>query len=253
MSTPIEDGVSFYSQIAAEFHASYRTDANRVERIRVWQKFLDRYAPGAHFAYDIGCGSGVLTCDVAGRGIETIGIDGAAGMLSIANRTAQASGLGNVSFRQERLPIADIADWRRADLVVSSSAIEYLESIPEALRFLSNLLRDGGVTIFSVSNRDSLSRAIVRAVHAVTGRPRYLSFLRHFMTAEEIQTAVATAGLVYLEHAYFGGADRLNRLLGRCLPPRFATNMIIMAASKPAGAARGGNPQFERRPPEARG
>lgn len=234
MSAPIEDGVSFYSRIAPEFHASYSTDANRVERVRVWRSLLDRYAPGAHFAYDIGCGSGVLACDLAGRGIETIGIDGAPGMLSIANRTAQAHGLGNVSFKQERLPVADVAEWRRADLVVSSSAIEYLESIPEALRFLSNLLLDGGVTIFSVSNRDSVSRAMVRAVHAVTGRPRYLSFLRHFMTAQEIRVALATAGLVYLEHAYFGGADRLNRLLGQCLPPRFATNMIIMAARKPA-------------------
>jgi 2-polyprenyl-3-methyl-5-hydroxy-6-metoxy-1,4-benzoquinol methylase len=243
MSTP-QDGVSFYSQIAAEFHASYSSDANRLERLAVWRKFLDRYAAGTHFAYDMGCGSGVLSCDLAGRGIETIGIDGAAGMLSIATRTAQASGLANVSFRQQRLPVADIADWRRADLIVSSSAIEYLESIPEALRFVSNLLRDGGVAIFSVSNRDSLSRAMVRAVHAVTGRPRYLSFLRHFMTAEEIRAAVATAGLVYLEHAYFGGADRLNRLLGQCLPQRFATNMIIMAARKPTAA--------ERWPPEAR-
>jgi SAM-dependent methyltransferase len=195
----------------------------------------------------------VLACELAGRGIETIGIDGAAGMLSIANRTARACGLGNVSFRQQRLPIADTTDWRRADLVVSSSAIEYLESIPEALRFLSNLLRDGGVTIFSVSNRDSLSRAMVRAVHAVTGRPRYLSFLRHFMSAEQVQAAVATAGLDYVEHAYFGGADRLNRLLGRCLPPRFASNMIIMAARKPAAAGRAGNPQLERRPPAVRG
>jgi len=253
MATPVEDGVSFYSQIAPEFHASYSTDANRAERVRVWRSFLERYAPGAQFAYDIGCGSGVLSCELAGRGIETVGIDGAAGMLSIASRTARADGLDNVSFRQERLPIIDLADWRRADLVVSSSAIEYLESIPEALRFLRTLLADGGVTIFSVSNRDSLSRAMVRAVHAVTGRPRYLSFLRHFMTAEELQAAVATAGLVYLEHAYFGGADRLNRLLGRCLPPRFASNMIIMAASRPAAAGGAGNPQSERRLPDARG
>ena len=234
MSTPIEDGVSFYSQIAPEFHASYGSDANRIERVRVWRKFLDRYATGAQFAYDIGCGSGVLSCELAGRGIETVGIDGAAGMLAIASRTAQANRLGNLSFRQERLPVADTAHWRLADLIVSSSAIEYLESIPEALRFLGNLLREDGVTIFSVSNRDSLSRAVVRAVHAATGRPRYLSFLRHFMTADELRAAVAAAGLVHLEHAYFGGADRLNRLLGRCLPPRFATNMIIMAARKPA-------------------
>jgi SAM-dependent methyltransferase len=232
MSALKDDGVSFYSRIAADFHASYETDPNRLERMRVWQHFLDRYAASARFAYDIGCGSGLLACELAGRGIETIGIDGAAGMLSIARQSAQARGLTNVSFREHRLPIVDTAGMRRANLVISSSAIEYLESIPDALRFLRNLLVESGVVIFSLSNRDSLSRGLVRLVHRLTGQPRYLSYLRHFMTVGEIKSALAAADLSYLEHAYFGGADRLNRLLRRCLSQRFANNMIIVVARK---------------------
>src|SRR5450432_4064324 len=131
MSAPVEDGVGFYSRIAPDFHASYATDPNRIERMRVWQHFFERYAPDARFAYDIGCGSGLLACELAGRGIETIGIDGAAGMLSIAQSSAKARRLTNVSFRHSRLPIADTAGLRAADLVISSSAIEYLESIPD--------------------------------------------------------------------------------------------------------------------------
>jgi predicted TPR repeat methyltransferase len=232
MSAPVDDGVSFYSQVAPDFHASYATDPNRLERMRVWTQFLDRYATRATFAYDIGCGSGVLACELASRGIETIGIDGAAGMLSIAQQTARARGLANASFIQHRLPIADTTRFRRAQLVVSSSAIEYLESMPVALGFLRELLDDGGVTVFSVSNRDSISRRLVRAVHRVTGRPRYLRFLRHFMTAQELQAAVSAAGLTYLEHSYFGAADRLNRLLGQIVEPRLASNMIIVAARR---------------------
>jgi hypothetical protein len=121
---------------------------------------------------------------------------------------------------------------RRAELVVSSSAIEYLDSIPEALGFLRALLEDTGIVIFSVSNRDSISRRAVRTIHHVTGRPRYLSFLRHFMTVTEIKTALAAAGLTYLEHAYFGRADRVNRFLGHLLAPRLASNMIIVAARR---------------------
>jgi 2-polyprenyl-3-methyl-5-hydroxy-6-metoxy-1,4-benzoquinol methylase len=229
---PADDGVSFYSKTARDFHASYDTDPNRIERMRVWDEILDRYVPGARFAYDIGCGSGVLTCELGRRGVETVGIDGAAGMLVIAERTAAAGGLSNVSFRQQRLPIAETTSFRLADLIVSSSAIEYLQSIPEALHFLCSLLRDGGVAIFSISNRTSISRRMVRIVHRVTGHPRYLRYLRHFMIVEEIRSALETAGLTYLEHAYFGGADRLNRLLGLLLPPRFANNMIIVAARK---------------------
>lgn len=232
MSAPVDDGVSFYSKVAPDFHASYAFDPNRIERMQVWGQFLDRYAKGARFAYDIGCGSGVLACELAKRGIETIGIDGAAGMLSIAESTAAARSLSNVSFRQHRLPIADTTGFRSADLVISSSAIEYLDSIPEALAFLRSLLRDGGVAVFSVSNRDSLSRRLVRFIHRLTGRPRYLKFLRHFMTLDELRAMVGAAGLTYLEHAYFGGADRLNRLLGRCVSPRFASNMIIVAVQR---------------------
>lgn len=246
MSAPIEDGVSFYSRIAPEFHASYDTDPNRIERMRVWQHLIDRYAPSTLFAYDIGCGSGLLACELAGRGIETVGIDGAAGMLSIAQLSAKARGLTNVSFRQCRLPILDTAGLRRAHLVISSSAIEYLESIPDALRFLRDLLEDSGVVIFSLSNRDSVSRSMVRMVHRLTGRPRYLSYLRHFMTAEEIKAAVDAAGLVCLEHAYFGGADRLNRLLRWCLPQRFANNMIIVVARKSSAASGGAGVPFAR-------
>lgn len=232
MSAPVEDGVSYYSKVAPEFHASYASDPNRLERMRVWTQYLDRHGAQAAFAYDVGCGSGVLACELARRGIETVGIDGAAGMLQIARSAASARGLNNVSFREHRLPLADTTGFRRADLVVSSSAIEYLDSIPDALRFLHDLLAPGGVVIFSVSNLDSISRRLVRAVHRLTGRPRYLSFLRHFLTVEQLRAALEAAHLSYLEHGYFGRADRLNRVLGAVVAPRYSSNMIIMAARR---------------------
>jgi SAM-dependent methyltransferase len=232
MEVPSDDGISYYSQVAADFHASYNSDPNRLERMQVWGSFLDRYTAGVTFAYDIGCGSGMLACELAGRGIETVGIDGASGMLAIAERTSRMRGLTNLSFRQERLPMADVSGLRLAQLIVSSSAIEYLESFPAALAFLHNLLEDSGIAIFSVSNRHSLSRRLVRTCHRLTGRPRYLRFLRHFMTVTELKSATRAAGLKYLEHAYFGGADRLNRALGRVVTPPFANNMIIVAAQK---------------------
>jgi SAM-dependent methyltransferase len=198
--------------------------------VHVWEDFLNRYTPGATFGYDIGCGSGVLSCQMAKRGIETIGIDGAAAMLAIAQETARKRGLSNLHFQQERLPIANITRFRQADIIISSSAIEYLDSIPESLRFLRNLLKETGVVIFSVSNRDSISRRVVRWVHRLTGRPRYLKFLRHFMRVRDIKMALSDTGLAYVEHAYFGSADGLNRFLGLFLPPRLSSNMIIVAA-----------------------
>jgi len=234
MSAPNQpsDAVAFHSQIATDFHASYRDDPNRLERVRIWNALLDRYARNAKFAYDIGCGSGVLACNIAGRGIETIGIDGAAGMLRVSEQTSRDQSLTNISFQQHRLPIADTTGFRQADIVISSSVIEYLNSIPEALVFLRALLRPEGVLMFSVSNRSSVSRALVRWVHRLTGRPRYFGLLRHFMTIEDIQADLRVSGLTYVEHVYFGRSDRLNRALSGLVSPKYSSNMILVVAKR---------------------
>jgi SAM-dependent methyltransferase len=226
------DAVEFYSGVATEFHSSYKKDANRHERLRVFEDYLNRYAAGAAFAYDLGCGSGVFACELARRGIETIGIDGAPGMLAIAERTARERGLSNLHFQQHVLPIADTAGFRQADIITSSSAIEYFESIPGAFCFLRNLLKESGVVVFSMSNRDSISRKIARRIHRLTGRPKYLGFSRLRVADKDVKAALSAAGLTYLEHAYFARADRFNRFLGLFLPPRLSSNMIIVAARR---------------------
>lgn len=228
------DAVAYYSENAVAFHASYRFDANRRERLRVWRRLLDWYAKGAHAAYDLGCGSGILACELARRGIATIGIDGAAGMLALARQTAQQAGLHNVSFQMHRLPLADPSGHAPADLVISSSALEYLDSLHQALACARALLRPGGTLLFSVSNRCCWSRKAVRLVHRFTGRPPYIGLIRHFMTVPELRAALAAAGLEYLEHEYFGRADRINRALRRVLPARHASNMILVVARRPA-------------------
>jgi hypothetical protein len=155
-------------------------------------------------------------------------------MLAVSKKAAADAGLINIQFQQSRLPIADTSGYRPADLVLSSSVIEYLDSIPEALRLLKALSRPGATIIFSVSNKDSLSRRLVRLVHGLTGRPRYFGLLKHFMNIQEIQADLRTVGLEYVEHRYFGGADRMNSVLGAVLPKRFASNMIVVVARRPA-------------------
>ncbi len=236
MSAEPTDAVSYYSDVAERFHASYREDANRLERVRVWNGFFDRYLTGPWDgrgrAYDLGCGSGILACELGRRGLDVIGVDGAPNMLAIADRSAREQNLHSVSFQQHRLPIADITGLPVADIVISSSALEYLDSMPEALRFVHGLLKPGGTLIFSVSNYDSLSRRAVRVVHGLTGKPAYFGLLKQFMTVAAIKTDLEQTGFTYLEHAYFARADRINRSLGLVLGERFASNMIIVAARR---------------------
>ena len=227
-----QDAVAYYSDVASDFHASYKNDANRLERVKIWRGYFDRFLQDVTFAYDMGCGSGILACELAGRGIETIGIDGASNMLAIAARSAEQQKLGNVTFQQHRLPIQDTAPFRVADAIISSSALEYLDSMPVALASLHRMIRPGGTMIFSVSNYDSLSRKAVRLVHSLTGKPAYFGLLKQFMTVAQIQTDLRATGYTYLAHSYFAKSDRLNRILGTVLPERLASNMIIVAARR---------------------
>lgn len=224
------DAVEFFSRGATDFHASYDGDANRLERLRVWRDVLDRYATNAQTAYDLGCGSGILAVELGKRGISTVGIDGAEGMLAIAQRLAEGEGCANVRFEQRRLPLENPNELPRADLVVSSSVLEYLESVDVALGSFRDLLAPEGTLIFSISNRASLSRKVVSLVHKLTGRPRYFSLIRNMVTSEEIDSHLRRVGLVRVALRYFGGADRLNRLLAHLVPPRRASNMLIVVA-----------------------
>jgi SAM-dependent methyltransferase len=133
---------------------------------------------------------------------------------------------------QRILPIHDTTGFRIADVIISSSALEYLDSMPDALGFLHRMLRPGGVLIFSVSNRDSLSRKAVRLVHSLTGRPTYFGHLRQFMTVQGLHIELRNAGFTCLDHAYFGKADGINRCLGLFMSERLASNMIIIAARR---------------------
>jgi hypothetical protein len=93
---------------------------------------------------------------------------------------------------------ATAACWRARWRSTASRVLEptaRAASIQEAQRFLRDPFKDSGVVIFSVSNHDSLSRKLVRTVRRLIGRPRYLKFLRHIMTVDEIKRDLADAGL----------------------------------------------------------
>jgi hypothetical protein len=54
------------------------------------------------------------------------------------------------------------------------------------------------------------------------------------MNIDEIRTDLRSVGLEYVEHLHFGGADKINTVLGAVLPARFSSNMIVVVARRPA-------------------
>jgi SAM-dependent methyltransferase len=153
-------------------------------------------------------------------------------MLELARRTARDRGCTNIEFRQHELPIRAIAGFECANAIVSSSVVEYLESVGDALVAFRDLLRPRGILIFSMPNHDSFKRKMVRLVHRLSGRPRYLGLIKHFATVDSLKLDLAAANLTYLDHMYLEGRGPLDRVIGRFTGKRRSNNMIIIAARR---------------------
>ena len=233
MSRPT-DAVAFHSEIASDFHATYESDPNRKDRIVVWRRLISRFVKPGALAYDLGCGPGIVTCEIAPYAERVIAIDGAPGMLNIARKTLADHSFRNVDFMQSRLPPGKGHGLAAAEVVISSSVIEYLDSVEDALAFIRDILKPGGILIFSISNRMCLKRRAARIVHRLTGRPRYFGLLRHFLSVEDVKAKLRAAGFEFLESEYFDGRDRVNSLVGLFLPRKYAANLIVAVARRPA-------------------
>ena len=167
----------------------------------------------------LGCGSGILACDLARRGIETVGVDGAAGMLAIARPSLRRTrGLDRDQLRGATPPRSSRPErWRPADAVISSSALEYLPSLPEALRSIHGMLRPGGVLVFSVSNRAVASAGRWCAwCMGYTGRPAL------FRAVATVQHTGAVAGWNWMAAGFDTARPRALRPRGSGEPAAFA-------------------------------
>lgn len=100
---------------------------------------------------DVGCGTGILTCRLAGEAAETFGVDASEEMLAVAAERAVASG-SRVQWmcqdmRSLRLP-------RPVDVLVSScDCINYLlseEDVERAFRAFRDAVVPGGLLCFDV-------------------------------------------------------------------------------------------------------
>jgi len=105
---------------------------------------------------DAGCGAGIVTCEVAKRGHQVIGIDYSYDMIEKANSICNTDGNLGVKFSQvdvESLPFKDSS----FDTIVCLGVITYLESVEKTLREFSRILRPGGVLILSSLNKAHLA------------------------------------------------------------------------------------------------
>jgi 2-polyprenyl-6-hydroxyphenyl methylase/3-demethylubiquinone-9 3-methyltransferase len=140
-----------------------------------------------HAALDVGCGGGLLSEALAGRGAAVVGIDLAEANLEVARVHAVDGGL-TIEYRA--VDVEALASERPASFEVVA-CLEMLEHVPEPRRVVAAcaaLLRPGGVAFFSTINRNpkSFALAIVGAEYVLDLVPRGTHEYRKLIRPSEL-------------------------------------------------------------------
>ena len=150
-----DEVVAAFDHLAFRYDAWYTTPLGAFVNTREKEMLftLAKVQPGER-VLDVGCGTGDYTLDLTRRGIQAVGIDLAPAMLAVATSKAKAAGLpvGYVQGAAETLSFPA----ESFNLVVSMTALEFVNSPPVVVADMMRVLRPGGRLVVGVLNAWSL-------------------------------------------------------------------------------------------------
>lgn len=223
----------YFSETAEAFEQQYQTDPAFRERVEIWTALLAKYRGEAKTAIDLGCGSGVFSYHLWEQGLQVTGVDGAPGMISLCERRRSGRNNEGLRFLLGRLPDLEGVPLEAADLVISSSVLEYVQDLPRALKRMEGLLRPRGTMLLSLPNARSVYRRIEPWRYRLTGQPEYYAHVVNVITVEALAELVRPLGLAVVEHVYFAHADPVSRILRRLrVPAQFRGNLFVVVLQR---------------------
>ena len=169
-------------------------------------QYIERAAPLAgRSVVDVGCGGGILSESMAGRGARVLGIDLARAVLDVAELHALQSGIA-VDYREVAAETLAAERPGEFDLATCMEMLEHVADPAASLAALAALVRPGGDIVVSTLNRHprAFAVAILGAEYVARVLPRgtheYLKFIR----PSELARWGRTAGLELCDLAGIG-------------------------------------------------
>lgn len=218
----------YFSDTADQFAQRYNHAPDFQERFIVWTELLDRHAADARSAIDLGCGSGIFTFYLAGKNLRVVGIDASIRMIELCREEARKRGSQTVQFFKSELPKLQNVKLEKADLIISSSVLEYVENLDEAFEVMRNLLARNGTLIVSFPNSYSIYRWIQRFMFAIFRRPRYYRYVKNVLSADTLRRMLGEHGLQIQEIRYYAHRSFLLKFckaLG--FPEKYTENLFV--------------------------
>lgn len=174
---------------------------------------------------DVGCGGGLLSEAMAGRGADVTGIDMGAAPLAVAEAHRLETGLA-IDYRRSTAEAFAIAHPAAFDMATCLELLEHVprpESVAAACR---DLVKPGGDVFFATLNRNPKAYlfAIVAAEYFLKFVPRGTHAYRKFIKPSELAAWAGKAGLApmdltglhynpFLRRYTLGGNHHVNYLM----------------------------------------
>ena len=152
----------------------------------VWKKsadligFLDPH-PGERIL-DLGCGTGHLTAEIAGRGAHVVGLDASPSMIAQARQ----------NFPKVKFMLADARDAafdQPFDAVFSNAALHWMKGAPAVIAAVARALKPGGRFVFEMGALGNIATILeaLREVLPAAESPWFFPSAAEYATLLEAQ------------------------------------------------------------------
>jgi 2-polyprenyl-6-hydroxyphenyl methylase/3-demethylubiquinone-9 3-methyltransferase len=144
---------------------------------------------------DIGCGGGILSEPLARLGATVVGADPSEKNIAVAREHAAQAGLA-VDYRATTAE-ALTAAGEQFDMVLAMEVVEHVTDVAVFVGLAAELVKPGGLLFVATLNRTmkSFALAIVGAEYVLRWLPRGTHRWDKFVTPNELDIAIAQAGL----------------------------------------------------------
>ncbi len=145
---------------------------------------------------DVGCGGGILSESMAGRGAEVIGIDLGEKALKVAQLHKLESG-ANVDYRLVAVETLAQEQPQSFDVVTCMEMLEHVPDPSAVVQACARLVRPGGRVFFSTLNRNPKSYlfAVIGAEYVLNMLPKGTHEYGKFIKPSELSSWCRAAGL----------------------------------------------------------
>jgi ubiquinone/menaquinone biosynthesis C-methylase UbiE len=226
-------GVEFHEDLSDVWTELYNKGSFK-RRMGIFCSTLDTCVlPGQRWL-DLGCGSGILSMELAKRGATVLGIDASSGMIASSKRLAADANLKDVEFM-----LCDVGevDWQAIgsfDGILCSSLIEYLDNPIEILEHCCRALKVRGNILVSAPPRWSFVRLGQRLVRRCSSFMNldYLSYIEYSKSELDPSDMM---GAMKKQHVYIVKRFNFDPVLPSVLQSYLGSSLILYHGERDDG------------------